>query len=159
MELCTDQSLDFFICVDPASKFAKLWMEHRSCKQIRPFFLIGDYKRLWRNLKLYHQNSIFVSSSSPWINLCSSWYFHQEVITSWWKYQELPWWALNGISWLSLRAHLKSFFFFFWSVCMQFLFIKKKLPKRNKGQQCKCDMQLNHFWWNELIMDSCMITS
>lgn len=80
MELCTDQSVDFFICVDPASKFAKLWMEQRSCKQIRPF--LGDYKRLWRNLKLYHQNSIFVSSSSPWINLCSSWYFHQEVIIS-----------------------------------------------------------------------------
>lgn len=156
MELCTDQSLDFFICVDPASKFAKLWMEHRSCKQIRPFFLIGDYKRLWRNLKLYHQNSIFVSSSSPWINLCSSWYFHQEVM-------EISRTALVGLEWnfmvITTSASKKLFFFFFWSVCMQFLFIKKKLPKRNKGQQCKCDMQLNHFWWNELIMDSCMITS
>lgn len=143
MELCTDQSLDFFICVDPASKFAKLWMEHRSCKQIRPFFLIGDYKRLWRNLKLYHQNSIFVSSSSPWINLCSSWYFHQEVIISHHKrcyknsylHAQLVWtcwWALNGISWLSLWVHLKSFFFFFWSVCMQFLFIKKKVTKEKQ---------------------------
>lgn len=129
MELCTDQSLDFFICVDPASKFAKLWMEHRSCKQIRPFFLIGDYKRLWRNLKLYHQNSIFVSSSSPWINLCSSWYFHQEVM-------EISRTALVGLEWnfmvITTSASKKLFFSSSGLFVCNFYLLKKSCQRETK---------------------------